>query len=194
VLVASRWSKVARSEHYRWLHEDPTYLPRFQAADAVFTQTLKDEAVRRAHDGVRKLVLYKGEPVRYQGELVWEHIYSDHLMIKLLEAGDPDHFNRQKVAPFDPNFDYDKMTEGQIRDLLAWLRKRIETAKSMQATREPAQIEAPAVEAIAKPEPANPERATSLQRETHETPKLNIPSVFKGDGWPYKVEKKEMRR
>ena len=169
------------------------YLPRFQAADAVFTQTLKDEAVRRAHDGVRKLVLYKGEPVRYQGELVWEHIYSDHLMIKLLEAGDPDHFNRQKVAPFDPNFDYDKMTEGRIRDLLAWLRKRDRDGQEHEATREPAQIVAPAGEAIAKPEPANPERATSVQRETYETPKLNIPSVFKGDGWPYKVEKKKKR-
>jgi hypothetical protein len=87
VVVASRWSKVARSEHYRWLHEDPTYQPRFEKADYIFTQTLQDEAVRRAHDGVRKLVLYKGEPVRYQGELVWEHVYSDHLMIKLLEAG-----------------------------------------------------------------------------------------------------------
>ena len=113
MLVASRWSKVARSEHYRWLHEDPSYPARFEAAEFRFTQTLKDEAVRRAHDGVRKLVLYKGEPVRYQGELVWEHIYSDHLLIKLLEAGDPDRFNRQKVAPFDENFDFDKMTEGQ---------------------------------------------------------------------------------
>jgi hypothetical protein len=164
VLVASRWSKVARSEHYRWLEEDPTYLPRFQAAEMKFTQTLKDEAVRRAHDGVRRLVLYKGEPVRYQGELVWEHIYSDHLMIKLLEAGDPDHFNRQKVAPFDENFDFDKMTEGQIRKLLAWLRKRIETAKSIEAAREPAQlVEASTiVESTHNPEPATPQRALKI--------------------------------
>jgi len=160
VLVASRWSKVARSEHYRWLHEDPTYLPRFQAADAVFTQTLKDEAVRRAHDGVRKLVLYKGKPVRYHGELVWEHIYSDHLMIKLLEAGDPDKFNRQKVAPFDENFDFDKMTEGQVRKLLEWLKKRVALAKSMQAMKEPAQLTAPA-EAITEPDPPTPQRTAT---------------------------------
>ncbi len=25
VLEASRWAKVARSAHYRWLEEDPTY-------------------------------------------------------------------------------------------------------------------------------------------------------------------------
>jgi hypothetical protein len=32
LLVTSRWSKVARSEHYRWLHEDPSYRQRFVAA------------------------------------------------------------------------------------------------------------------------------------------------------------------
>ena len=47
-----------RSEHYRWLHEDPSYRLRLEAADIRYTQTLKDEAVRRAHDGVRKLVLW----------------------------------------------------------------------------------------------------------------------------------------
>jgi hypothetical protein len=40
--------------------------------------TLKD-------DGAAKLVLYKGKPVTYQGQLLFEHEYSDHLMIKLLE-------------------------------------------------------------------------------------------------------------
>jgi hypothetical protein len=138
--TASRWAKVSRRIHYWWLDEDPTYPARFQAARARFTQALEDEAIRRAHDGVRKLVLYKGEPVFYQGEQVFEHIYSDHLMIKLLEAGDPDRFNRQKVAPFDEDFDFDKMTEGQTLKMLEWLKKRIETAKSLQAMREPAQL------------------------------------------------------
>jgi hypothetical protein len=199
VLVASQWSKVARSEHYRWLHEDPSYRGRFEAADRWYMQTLKDEAVRRAHEGIRKLVLYKGQPVFYQGEPVYEHIYSDNLLIKLLEAGDPDKFNPQKVAPFDENFEFDNLTEGQVRKMLEWLRKRIETAKSMQAMREPeAQLTA-AVEATTTPEPATPQRAaTSGQHEAKDTaterPVMNIPSVFKGDGWPYKVEKKKMKR
>jgi hypothetical protein len=30
-------------------------------------------------------MLYKGKPVTYQGQLLFEHEYSDHLMIKLLE-------------------------------------------------------------------------------------------------------------
>jgi hypothetical protein len=150
VLVASQWSKVARSEHYRWLHEDPSYRRRFEAADRRYTQTLKDEAVRRAHDGVRKLVLYKGQPVFYQGEPLFEHVYSDHLLIKLLEAGDPDKFNRQKVAPFDENFDFDQMTEAQTLKMLEWLKKRIETAKNLRAMREQAQLAA--VEDSDKPE------------------------------------------
>jgi hypothetical protein len=85
VLVASRWSKVARSEHYRRLHEDPSYRLRFEAADIRYTQTLKDEAIRRAHDGVVKLVLYKGQPVFYRGEPIVEHEYSDHLLMVVLQ-------------------------------------------------------------------------------------------------------------
>jgi hypothetical protein len=62
VLTASRWAGIHRSLHYRWLDEDPTYPMRFQDAEAKFTQCLKDEAIRRAHEGVVKLVLYKGKP------------------------------------------------------------------------------------------------------------------------------------
>jgi hypothetical protein len=40
-------------------------------------------------DRAAKLVLYKGKPVMYQGQLLYEHEYSDHLMIKLLEATIP---------------------------------------------------------------------------------------------------------
>lgn len=51
VLKASRWAKVARSAHYRWLEEDPTYLSRFQAACIKADQRLMDDAVRRARNG-----------------------------------------------------------------------------------------------------------------------------------------------
>ena len=89
-----------------------------------FTRRLKDEAVRRAHDRVVKLVLYKGKPVTYQGQLIYEHEYSDHLMIKLLEAGDPDQFNRQRVAPFDAeSLNLENLTRGQTQQLMEWLKK-----------------------------------------------------------------------
>jgi hypothetical protein len=140
----------------------PTYQLRLEAADIRYTQTLKDEAVRRAHDGVRKLVIYKGQPVVYKGEPVFEHVYSDNLLIKLLEAGDPDRFNRQKVAPFDEDFDFDKMTEGQVRGLLKWLRKQIEKAKLDRAERVPKQAtEARATTAADRRTPDTPEPATA---------------------------------
>jgi PAS domain-containing protein len=128
ILEASRLAKVARPTHYRWLEEDPTYRPRFQTARIKAAQRLEDEAVRRARDGVRKLVLHKGEPVRIEGKLLYEHEYSDRLIEKLLEAGDPDRFNRQRVAPLEG--DLDNLTEGQVRALLAWLRVQIQIAKS----------------------------------------------------------------
>jgi len=143
VLEASRWAKLARSAHYRWLEEDPTYRPRFQAARIKATQRLEDEAVRRARYGARKLVLYKGEPVRIEGQLLYEHEYSDRLMEKLLEAGDPDRFNRQSVAPLEG--DLDNLTEGQVRALLEWLRVQIQIAKS-QNGQEPKQLAEPTVE------------------------------------------------
>ena len=87
-----------------------------------FTQRLEDEAIRRAHEGVVKLVIYKGRPVVYRGELVVEHAYSDQLMIKLLEANDPDRFNRQRVVPFDGGaLNLDNLTEGQLEGLIDWL-------------------------------------------------------------------------
>ena len=46
---------------------------RFEAADSRYTQTLQDEAVGRAPDGVRKLVLYKGQPVIYSKSRLGRH-------------------------------------------------------------------------------------------------------------------------
>ena len=43
------------------------------------------------------------------------------------------------MAPFDEDFDYDKMTEGQVQGLLKWLRKQIEKVKLDRAERVPKQ-------------------------------------------------------
>jgi hypothetical protein len=114
-------------------------------------------------DGVPKLVLYKGQPVRLEGQLLYEHKYSDRLMIKLLEVGDPDHFNRQRVMPLDEG-DLDNLTEGQVRQILTWLRERVQVAESIYAQRQPA---------AAKPGASK------------------FPAVFRGDCWPYKREKRK---
>ena len=95
VRLASRWARVHRQTHYFWLREDPTYPARFEEARRRAAQELEDEAVRRAHEGVRKPVLYKGKPVRIHGEILYETEYSDQLLIRLLEAHNPERYRRR---------------------------------------------------------------------------------------------------
>jgi hypothetical protein len=127
VLEASRWANVARSAHYQWLEEDPTYRAMFQAARIKAAQRL--EAVRVAHYGLPKLVLYKGEPARIEGKLLYAHkSYSDRLMARLLKALDPGRFNRQREPSH--GVDLDNLTKGQKRDLMEWLRVQLQRARA----------------------------------------------------------------
>ena len=85
ILKAARWAKVHRSNHYQWL-EGPAYAAAFQQAERRASRTLEDEAVRRAAEGLRKPVWYKGKIVGYETE------YSDTLLVTLLKANNPDKF------------------------------------------------------------------------------------------------------
>jgi hypothetical protein len=66
--------------HYDWLGADPAYAAAYAEAEPRAQQTLEDEAVRRAHQGLRRAVRYKGKIVGYETE------YSDTLMNTLLKA------------------------------------------------------------------------------------------------------------
>src|SRR5579864_1971063 len=115
------------------------------------------------------MVLYKGEPVIYRGKPVVEHLYSDRLMIKLLEAKDPDHFNRQNVSPFEG--DLDSLTGEQVRSLITWLEEKVMTAEAMEALNDSEQQLAVVVAEVAgsvtfspeaeKAEPVSPIRFVS---------------------------------
>lgn len=85
ILQASRWAKINRQTHYDWL-EQPIYAAAFERSQKVAARTLEDEAVRRAHEGVRKTIRYKGKVVGYEQE------YSDSLMLALLKANSPEKF------------------------------------------------------------------------------------------------------
>ena len=86
MLKAARCAKISRNAHYIWLKEDPTYPQRFKEATEAASRTLEDEAVRRAHEGLRKAVRYKGKVVGYETE------YSDSLLTELLRATNPQKF------------------------------------------------------------------------------------------------------
>src|SRR5580704_17843420 len=86
IVKAARWAKLNRACHYNWLKEDPTYKARFDAATSQAARTLEDEAVRRAHEGIKKAIRYKGKILGYETE------YSDSLLLALLKANAPDKF------------------------------------------------------------------------------------------------------
>ncbi len=78
---AAKAAKVSRALVYRWL-EDPTYKLQFDRAIVQAFGVLEDEAIRRAQDGVKRALMYKGRKVGN------ETYYSDALMMMFLRAGD----------------------------------------------------------------------------------------------------------
>ena len=80
LIRAARWARISRTAHYNWLNEDPTYPGRFSDAKKRAVNCMYDEAVRRAAEGVRKPVWYKGKICGYETE------YSDMLLARILEA------------------------------------------------------------------------------------------------------------
>lgn len=95
--VAARWARLNRNTHYWWLRDDPTYPERFKQAEAKAARTLEDEAVRRAREGLRKAVYYKGKVVGYETE------YSDTLLAQLLKATNPAKFRDNSTVALTGN-------------------------------------------------------------------------------------------
>jgi len=96
--------------HYQWLAQDTTYPSRFREVQRIAVRTLEDEAVRRAHEGVTKLVFWKGRPVRVNGELIYETEYDSNLLMFLLKAYDRKRFGDKIETTF-------KDWSGNLEDL-----------------------------------------------------------------------------
>ena len=104
------------------------------------------------------------------------------------------------MAPFDEDFDFDKMTEGQVQGLLKWLRKQIKKVELDRAERVPKQAtEARATSAADRRTPDTPEPATAVpapaQMETavSRNSPIGFVSPFRQDGWPYQWRNKKRR-
>jgi hypothetical protein len=78
---------------------------------------LEDEAVRRAREGVRKLVFYKGAPVYVHGEPLYETEFSDRLLERLLEANNPQKFKRQCATTLKRSGDLTELDDSQLEVL-----------------------------------------------------------------------------
>src|SRR5579863_6833509 len=89
---AAEIAGMNRSNHYDWLESDPEYRKSFAAVKERAIESLEDEAVRRAHEGVER-------PVTVAGEKVMVREYSDTLLIFLLKAARPEKYReRSEVA------------------------------------------------------------------------------------------------
>jgi hypothetical protein len=91
ITKAAKIAKVDRTSHYDWKASDPDYLTAFEAAKELAIETLEDEAIRRAHEGLRKPVYQGGKRVGYVQE------YSDTLLIFLLKAARPEKY-RERIS------------------------------------------------------------------------------------------------
>ena len=78
---------------------------------------LEDEAVRRAKDGVRRPLVYKGKQVYIQGEPIYQIEYSDHLVIRLLEANAPDKWKPRTENKNINEWDLSKLSSEQLEML-----------------------------------------------------------------------------
>jgi hypothetical protein len=91
ITKAAKACGLERTTHYDWLETVAGYKEAFEAAKDEAAQTLEDEAVRRAHEGVLQARYYQGKPIGA------ERIYSDGLMMFLLRALRPEKY-RERVS------------------------------------------------------------------------------------------------
>lgn len=122
ILHACRATKIHRQTHYYWLRVDPTYAARFEQGRHLAVQTLEDEAVRRAVEGIRRPVIHNGVQVvaNVNGvrEPLWENEYSDTLLMFLLKALAPHKYNPPRETINLLELDPDLLTSAQLDKLL----------------------------------------------------------------------------
>ena len=152
MLRASRAAKVPKNAHYHWMATDPTYPERFRQAVQKATRTLEDHAVKLAHEGVRRLVTYKGKPVKdpVTGGWLYEVEYDSQLIMFLLKAYDRKRFGDKIDTTFGPNWN------GNLEDLPEeFLKQVLERINAQIAAQQANQLEAGATIDV-KPQPPSP--------------------------------------
>lgn len=110
------------SAMYALRRKNAAFKAAWEEAEQIFADDLEAEARRRAKDGVLKDVYYKGEIV---GE---ERVYSDGLMVKLLEGAKPERYKpKQDSLPANINLKVGiAVLPPQAKNLADWERESIE--------------------------------------------------------------------
>lgn len=112
--VLTRACEVAgadKQQHFRWMKNDPKYCAAFEEARDAAVDGLELEARRRALEGTKRVVLFKGKPVyvpkdlknpKGPKEIYVEHDYSDTLMMFLLKGQRPEKY-RENAPKLEVN-------------------------------------------------------------------------------------------
>lgn len=86
ISAAAKIARIDRTLVYIWKKKDPEFAAAFEVARQLAIDTLEDEAIRRAVEGVEKPVFYGGKKVATVKE------YSDTLLIFLLKGNRPEKY------------------------------------------------------------------------------------------------------
>jgi len=89
VHAAGRAAKVRPELHYQWLKSDAVYRLAWETVQDQAAQTLEDEAVRRAREGVKSMRIHQGLPVKHGRKILYDVEYSDQLLLALLKRFRP---------------------------------------------------------------------------------------------------------
>ncbi|MBI1213107.1 MAG: terminase [Alphaproteobacteria bacterium] len=92
VAAACKAAGYARSRVYAWRHEDAEFAAHWDAACAVASDLLEEEADRRGRDGYDEAVFYRGE------ESGTRRKYSDGLLLARLKALKPENYREGMTA------------------------------------------------------------------------------------------------
>jgi hypothetical protein len=93
VRLAAKAANIPPYAHYDWMQRYPDYKQKWQEQVEDLAQALEDEAIRRAKDGVKRMLWYKGKPIKTgrgkSARTAYETEYSDQLLIALLKRFRP---------------------------------------------------------------------------------------------------------
>jgi hypothetical protein len=95
ITAAAKVAGIDRKTHYNWLgpKDNPTsYAIRFNEARDTFADRIRYEIKRRALEGVKKAVYYKGEKIGTEEE------HSDRLLEMLAKAHCPEYRDKAEVT------------------------------------------------------------------------------------------------
>ena len=122
VRAASAAVKIPPHTHYDWLRDDPVYRRAWEGVQEQAAQSLEDEAVRRAYEGIKRVLYYKGKPIRTgrgrNARIAYETQYDSQLLITLLKRFRPELYRDKATTEITGSVEIiDRLQAGRQRVL-----------------------------------------------------------------------------